>query len=272
MRLPMGLPESVLSCGFANGPGGTHTSRTIMLAEIGLLLAALPVAASFDDYRHAIEDDNVLLKQTYSGRVRSLRGLRELYALDSNVQLFRGLRDLWNADAQAQPLLALCSAVARDPLLRDTADFVLALPRGQTATPQMLCAAVQAILPNQYNPTTLASIGRNLISSWQQSGHLAGKVNKVRSQAQSRPTAVAYALLLGYLCGERGEGLFDTLWARLLDAPVHTLHDQAFLASQQGWLEYRHTGMVTEIGFRHLLRGGVEMSSAGPEDDKHGAH
>ena len=41
---------------------------------------------------------------------------------------------------------------------------------------------------------------------------------------------------------------------QLLDAPPHTLHEQAFLASQRGWLEYRHAGTVTEIGFSYLLR------------------
>ena len=63
----------------------------------------------------------------------------------------------------------------------------------------------------------------------------------------------AYALLLGYLCDVRGEALFHTLWARLLDAPIHILREQAIRASQQGWLEYRHAGEVTEISFHYLL-------------------
>jgi hypothetical protein len=47
-------------------------------------------------------------------------------------------------------------------------------------------------------------MGQNAGSSWQQSGHLRGKLNKVRQRANSRPVAVAYALILGHLCGERG--------------------------------------------------------------------
>jgi hypothetical protein len=65
---------------------------------------------------------------------------------------------------------------------------------------------------------------------------------------------VAYALLLGYLCGGRGEGLFQTLWVRLLDAPGRTIEDQALAASQRGWIEYRRSGGVTDVGFRYLLR------------------
>jgi hypothetical protein len=271
------LPESALPYGFAKGPGGTHTSRTIMLDELRLLLAACPASAGYADYRRAVADDNAIRKDSYSGRVRSLRGLRELYGLDRNLVLFRALRDLWDADAQAQPLLAFCCAAARDPLLRQTADFLLALPCGQPATPQMFYKVIAEARPDHYSEKTLLSLGQNLASSWQQAGHLAGKRSKTRASAQCRPTAAAYALLLGYLCGGRGEALFDTLWVRLLDAPAHTLHDQAFLASQQGWLEYRQTGMVTEVAFQHLLRGADEFRTTKAKAHTkgtidHGAH
>lgn len=67
--------------------------------------------------------------------------------------------------------------------------------------------------------------------------------------------AVAYALFLGHLSGARGDGLFDTLWVRLLDGHLGDMRAQAATASQQGWLEYRFSGGITEITFRHLLRG-----------------
>ena len=127
-----------------------------------------------------------------------------LYALDRKILLFRALRDLWDEDTQAQPLLALLCAVARDPLLRSTAESILATPVGETVTPYMLAEAVNASFPNYYNSKTLASIGRNIISSWQQAGLLSGKLHKVRISAQSHPASVAYALLLGYLSDARG--------------------------------------------------------------------
>ena len=248
------IPESALRFGFINPPGGTHTSRTIMLAELRLLLAAEPPDTALEAYRTAIVEDNILLKDTQSTRVRTLRGLRELYALDPNVPIFGALRDLWADDQQAQPLLALLSATARDPLLRASTGLVLATPKGETVTPQMLAAAVGEASAGQYNPTVLAKVGRNAASSWQQSGHLCGRVTKIRGQAESRPAAVAYALLLGHLCGASGDALFDTLWSRLLDAPTHVLRNQAQVAAQQGWIEYRQSGGVTEVGFRYLLR------------------
>jgi len=233
---------------------GAHGSRTIMLKELRLLLAACRTSAGLDDHREAIVRDNVLLKATDTTRRESFRRLREMYALNPRVVIYRALRDLWEADVEAQPLLALLCASARDPVLRATAELVLSTPIGTTLTPQQISEVVRQSYPGRLNSMTLANIGRHAASSWRQSGHLSGRLVKTRSRAECRPPAVAYALFLGYLCGGRGETLFETLWSRLLDAPLHVLHDQAFMASQQGWLEYRHSGMVTEISFRHLLR------------------
>jgi hypothetical protein len=247
-------PTLATAAGFANGLGGTHTSRTMMLAELRLLLAACPPIAPIGMYREAAVEENVLRKSTQTTRLRTLRGLRELYALDRSRIVFRALRDLWDADVQAQPLLALLCAVARDRLLRASSVVILSTPVSTPVTPQMLSDAIREQLPAQYNVATLGKIGRNLASSWTQSGHLRGRTRKVRGQAMSRPAAVAYALLLGHLTGVRGNALFETVWARLLDAPAHVLHEQAPVASKLGWIEYRHTGSVTDISFRHLLR------------------
>src|SRR5438132_11877138 len=103
--------------GFVDEPIGTHSSRTMMLAELRLLLAACQPSASLEEYRAAIVDENVLLRKTVATRNVSFRRLRELYILDRKVVLFRALRDLWDEDIQAQPLLTLLSAVARDSIL-----------------------------------------------------------------------------------------------------------------------------------------------------------
>lgn len=248
------VPESALAFGFENDPVGTHISRTIMLADLQRLLVTCPPSAEPATYYAAVVDENVLLKPTVMTRRRSIRRLRELYRLDRNVLLFRALRDLWDADAAAQPLLAMLCAVATDPLLRSTADLLLSLPVDAEVMPRQFQAAVKDAFPNRYSPASLASIGRNVASSWQQSGHLRGKLHKFRVHAECRPPALVYALLLGALQEVQGEALFNTIWCRLLDAPGHVLHSQAVAASQRGWLEYRRAGSVTEVGFRYLLR------------------
>lgn len=252
------VPEPALACGFANEPIGTHISRTIMVAELRLLLGACPPEVGLEEYRAAAVEANVLLKRTVSTRRSSFRALRELYGLAPELRLFRGLRDLWDGDREAQPLLALLCAAARDPLLRASAAAVLSSPEGAAVTPAMLAASVAETFPGRYHPSVLTVAGRELASSWQQSGHLVGhghcRTGKRRSATPCRPLAVAYALLLGHLCGVRGDGLFRTLWAGLLDLPASLLREQAIVAARHGWLEYRHAGSVTEVGFRHLLR------------------
>lgn len=248
------VPVSALAFGFENDPVGTHISRTIMLADLRRLLAVCPPATDPGTYYAAVVDDNVLLKPTVTTRRRSIRRLKELYRLDRNVVLFRALRDLWDADTSAQPLLAMLCAVATDPLLRCTADLLLSLPVDAEVTPQQFEAVVKEDFPNRYSPASLASIGRNVASSWQQSGHLRGKLHKFRVHTECRPPALVYALLLGALQDVQGEALFTTLWCRLLDTPGHVLQSQAVAASQRGWLEYRRAGSVTEVGFRYLLR------------------
>jgi len=230
-----------------------------MLEDLRDLLSSYPDSISYDAYRTAIIDENVLQKRTRSSRVRGLRQLRELYALDHNVLVFRALRDLWAADQDAQPLLAMLSATARDPIVRASAETVLTMPVGDLVTTKMLEKAVETVFPERYSSGVRARIGRNLASSWQQSGHLKGKLHKVRVHAVSRPTSVAYALFLGHLCGERGDQLFTTLWCQLLDTPLHLLHELAIVASRNGWIEYRHAGNVTDITFRYLERAGDNL-------------
>lgn len=233
-----------------------------MLPELRLLLAACPADARYDDYEQAIVEDNVLLKDTRTTRKACMRAFRELYALDPSVLLFHALRDLWDADEAAQPLLALLCAVARDPVLRGTASAILATPIGTPVTPDVLAAAASDSLQGHYKESVLNVIGRNAASSWQKSGHLSGRNDKVRVAAQSTPAATAYALLLGYLCGVRGERLFETLWSRLLDVPLYRLRTDAVSAARQGWLEYRHAGDVTDISFHYLLRDVAEERAA----------
>jgi hypothetical protein len=234
--------------------GGTHTSRTMLLSELTMLLAAIPPDASQDVYRTAIVDDNVLGKKTLNSRQRSYRYLRELYGLDPGILLFRALRDLWEADAQAQPLLAMLCSLARDPALRATAPAVLPLPQGEAVTADDLARALMDRYPGTYSDAVANKVGRNAASSWTQSGHLAGHTSKTRARAACGPAAVAYALLLGHLEGAVGERLFTTLWAQVLDVPRTVVLEHAMTASQRGWIELRHGGGITDITFRLLLR------------------
>lgn len=248
------VPISALEFGFYNGPGGTHTSRTIMLQEVSLLLDSCAPTSDYPAYEGAIVDDNVLLKQTASTRKRTLRGLRELYGLDPGIPLFHALRDLWDESIDAQPVLALQCAIARDPLLRSTSKLILSTPFGASVSSDQLSRVIEQAFPDRYNSGTLGKIGRNSASSWTQGGYLQGRTSKTRARITPTASSVAYALLQGHLCGERGEVLFDTIWIRLLDAPAHELRELAVAASRLGYIDLRQAGAVTEVTFSYLLR------------------
>ena len=248
------VPRSASTFGLRIEPTGTHLSSTLKLEELRVLLASRPVPATGDAYRTAIIEQNLLGKPTASARRITFERLRELYGLEPNMLVFRALKDLWDADGSAQPMIALLCSTARDPILRAMTPFVLRLPMGVTVTPHEFAEEAEHQFPGKFVATSRERLGRNVSSSWEKARLLSGQHTKKRGRPRARPTSLAYALLLGDLCGKRGQALFTTLWANMLDAPIHELKALAVIASRQGWIEYRAAGDVVEVSFRHLMR------------------
>ena len=240
----------------ADTSGGANTSHTILVAALRALLTEVPAGGSLADYEEAALEGNVLGKGTDAARRRTLRYLKQLYLLRPDSLLFRALRDLWEDEDDAQPLTAGLCALARDPVFRASSGAILSSVPGEPLTAALCASAVSERFPDSYNDATLAKIGRNTFSSWEQTGHLVTAEHpvKLRKRAICRPTNIAYALLLGYLQGHRGSALFDTFWAGALDQPKSHLMDLAFSASQKGFIEFRSAGGVIDVSFHELLR------------------
>ena len=254
MTTDLRVPRSAATFGLRIDPTGTHLSSTLKLEELRALLARPPKPVTVDEYRVAIVDQNLLGKPTATARRITFERLRELYGLDPDLLVFRALNDLWGADVNAQPLIALLCSTARDPILRAMTPFVLRLPIGATTTTHKLAEEADHQFPGKFVESSQKRLGRNVASSWEKAGLLSGRRTKKRVKPQARPTSLAYALLLGDLCGKRGHALFTTPWATMLDAPIHELKELAVAASRQGWIEYRASGDVVEVSFRHLMR------------------
>ncbi len=248
------IPESAIEDGFRIKPGGAHSSKTMMLPEARRLFAASAPEADYAEIRRLVLEENVLLKDTVSNREEVLQRLGELYGLRREIRLYRALRALWSTRERDQPLLALLCALARDTILRATAPVIMEQPEGVVVAPALLAAAIDAAFPERYSSKTRLSMSQNAAATWAQSGHLVGKVPKVRARVTAGPAAAAYALLLGYLCGARGALLFETCWMRALDAAPSGLDSLAFAASQRGWIDYRRIGNVVEISFSQLMQ------------------
>ena len=203
--------------GFRTGVTSVHTSRTMMLTELSLVLENTDTNSSTVAYYSAIVEHNVLGKRTRTTRQRTAKRLAELYALDPGCTVFRLLRHFWSTDPASQPMLALLAATARDPLLRDTMPFILSIPVHRIVPPSLIAAHLQERFPSRFQSSTTLATAQRLASTWGQAGYLCGKVKKQRVKPHVTPIVTAFALVLGYLCGLRSKRLLDCLWTIFLD-------------------------------------------------------
>jgi hypothetical protein len=249
---PLAPRDALRAAGFRFGDKGTHTSRTIMLAELTDLLAAVAQGADRDAYARAIVDENVLGKSTIATRRLTYQRAHELYGLDPRIPLFRVLRRLWAVDEAGRPLVAMLCALARDPLLRATAPTVLALPVGAELVRALFLGAIRETVGLRLNDAVLDKVARNAASSWSQSGHLEGRVRKVRRRVVPTLGSAALAIWLGALEGLAGRPLLESSWARVLDRTGDELLAVALQAKQRGLIHVRAGGGVVEIDASRL--------------------
>lgn len=226
-----------------------------MLEELSLLLHECAEDDERDDYIRAIVDLNCLGKQTTATRKLSAQRLRELYSLDPSLLIFRVLRYCWGIDKNGRSLLALLTALARDPLLRATSIPIIKMQQGEELSRQQIIDVLHESTGSRLNDNTLDKVVRNTSSSWTQSGHLKGRVRKIRQQVEPTPVVTAYALLLGYLLGARGHGLFKTLWANVLDTSAEELISLAIDAKRIALIDISYSGGMIEVSFDRMLSG-----------------
>jgi len=251
-----------IKAGLRFGDKGTHTSRTMMFRELAVLFEDQELNAPREAYVSAIIDQNCLGKRTVSTRKLTCQRLSELYGLDPTIPLFRILRHLWQSDENGRPLLAFLTALARDPLLRVTSEIILQIKTGEELMRQKLTDALRQRVDNRLNNGTLNTTVRNISSSWTQSGHLKGRVRKIRQNVTPTPIVTAYALVLGYILGARGNGLFNTFWSKILDTPQEELVSLATDAKRLGFLDLSQAGGIVEVSFNRLFT----------EDERHLIH
>lgn len=223
-----------------------------MFADIESVLRAVPRESSSADYVEAIVRNNVTGKRTETTRLKTLRHLRELYGLSSELPIFRAFRRFCDAAPDAAAQLALLVAWSRDPLLRATTQPVLSAAIGSDVRSSALAESVDAAFPHQYSPKNQAKIGRNAASSWTQSGHLCGHARKTRAAFVAKPAAVAFAMFIGLETGLDGVALFSSPWCKVLDLSAADAREKSVEAHRAGLLDFRSVGSVVEIRFPAL--------------------
>lgn len=258
------IPASAAGLGFSTRKTGGHMARSMMLAELRLLFAAVPANAGRADYRAAILEGNALGKPTFSSRQKSEKHLYELYGLDPALALFRLLRRFAAEDPESLPLLALTCAFCRDPQLRASFDLIEALKPGEVLPRARMEAHLESAFPDRFSPIMLAGLASRVGVTWAASGHLKGTAKKTRTLPVPRPAASTYAMLTGYLLGLRGDLLVSSVFARLVGADRDTILSHLAIGSRNGWLRLRHGGGVIEIDFSALLTPEEEALLHGP--------
>jgi hypothetical protein len=230
--------------------GGTHQAKTMMLNEISTFLHSF---AGSTEARSLIIDANVLNKRTTSTRLVTFRHLNALYGIEKMPVITKALASLWQRDRKGQPLLALLCALARDPLLRDTAKALHDTPVGIPVRWPALASVFEQKYPGRFSPKMLKSLAQNCASTWTQSGHLRGAVRKQRIRAEPTAHVASYAALIATVCGFGGPALLDSSWLKVLDVE----HDRALellrQAEGQGLARVRSAGDVLEVSVRQSM-------------------
>jgi hypothetical protein len=255
MPLPLiAQTEALLDVGLRIGTRTTHTSRTTMQTEVFEVIEAVPDGSSIDAYQKAIEVENVLGKRSMANRLITSQRLRELYALDHSVMIFRTMRYLWDFDLESRPMLAHLCALARDTLLRVTAEYVIPLSLGTECIRTEMLKCLSLHLESRLNDSILNKVAANAGSSWTRSGHLIGRNRKIRSSVKPRPASVAFALWLGHLEGRVADELLDSFWMKMFDASKTEILDEVIRAKQLNLVRATIGAGIVEIDATHLTK------------------
>jgi hypothetical protein len=253
VQLALQSRPEITRFGFSEKLTGAHMARSMMLAELGDLLRAVPPEASYDEYARSIVDENVLGKSTASSRQKALRHLYQNYGLDPGAALFRALRSLAQQDARSLPLLAATCAYCRDAQLRQSFGLISGLGVGEPLGRERMEQHLEAGYPGRFSRAMRKSLAQNVITTWSAAGHLAGKVSKRRALPEPRVASATYAMFAGYLLGLRGQALLESVFASLVGTDVPVLVRHLADASGRGWVRFRHAGGVFEVDFSPLL-------------------
>jgi hypothetical protein len=229
--------------------GGPHQSKTMMLAELSTLLASGRANAPSE----ALVEDNLLGKPSRRAREAALYRLRQLYGVGGDDPIWRLLKALWQRDVAGRPQLALLTALARDPSLRDGAAAVLDASLGEQVRWPAIAAAFELINPGRIGEKMAKSLAQNAASSWTQSGFLQGAVKKLRVRTTATPTVAAFAALLASFCGFGGARLLQSRWLSVLDRPVEGRLALLRHAEGLGLARVRSAGDVIEVNIRRPM-------------------
>lgn len=243
------MVKNIQFLGYKTGKSGAHAARSMMIAELAMLLEAHPEGAELARIKEDIEVFNILHKPTTNSRRLTYRHLVDLYGLSNSICLFRVFRKLWLQAAEARSVLALQLALCRDPLLRLSIPLMIATQPGEVINRQMVENLIEAHNLGGYSPASKQSFAQNINGTWSQAGFLEGRARKIRVLPSVHAANIAFALFIAKLQGFEGQRAFNTDMCKLLNNDASQLYPLAAAASVRGYLRYKQSGDVIEVSF-----------------------
>ncbi|HPX79172.1 MAG: hypothetical protein GX281_07385 [Bacteroidales bacterium] len=228
-----------------------HTSRTIMFAELSQVMNHSIENSDFDD----ILTSNVFNKLSNRNLIKTNSYLKQLYGLDKKDLLFSCFKHYWTlVGNEKKSILALLFALSNDFLLQESIDLVVNTNVGERVAIEKFDDNIEKYHQGRYSDNTRRSAAQNVASSWKQAGYLQGKVKNIRVQPAHDYYTVAFALLLSYLHGDRGEYILLSKWVKALAINTEELRNLIKEAAKRDLLQYQYGGNVTVISFENQLK------------------
>jgi len=227
-----------------------HTSRTLMFVELSQVMNHSIEGGDFNE----ILNSNVTSKLSNTNLIKTNQYLRQLYGFDMEDLLFRCFKHYWTlVDNEKKSILALLFALSNDFLLKESIDIVVNSKVGERVAIEKFDDNIEKYHQGKYSINTRRSAAQNVASSWKQAGYIQGKIKNIRVQPIHDYYTVAFALLLSYLHGDRGEYILLSKWIKALAISTEELRDLIKEAAKRDLLQYQYGGNVTVISFENQL-------------------
>lgn len=228
-----------------------HTARTLMFEELSKVM---DFSFEEDNYHQSMAN-NVFGKKSEDNIKKTTNFLTMLYSFDLNYSSFKILKYFWlNTDEKEKPIIALLFAIQQDYLLTESISVVAETILNNKVEIEKIEGNIEKYHPNRFTKNTLRSVAQNIASSWKQAGFITGKVKNIRTQPEVSYNCVAFALIMAYINGLRGDFILSSKWVKALCLNENQLRELAIEASKRGLIQYQFSGNVTSITCNELFK------------------
>ena len=194
-------------------------------------------------------------KKTKTNQDKTTGFLKQLYGFDIKYIPFKLFKYFWQITGENdKPVISLLYALGEDFLLSGSYQVIATTKLGDKVTIEKLEEYIDLHYSGRYSENTRKSLAQNIASSWKQAKFITGKVKNIRTEPDIDYHTVAFAFLMAYCSGDRGDFILKSKWAKALCLGDTQLRELAVEAARRDLLQYQFAGNVTSISFTNLFK------------------